>query len=57
MRYSFILFIIVIPALLLEGCGHKGPLMLPESGIRTSQAQEPIAPASGVPATQPSLSP
>jgi len=57
MRYSFILFIIVIPALLLEGCGHKGPLMLPEPGIRTSQAQEPIAPASGVPATQPSLSP
>jgi predicted small lipoprotein YifL len=53
MRSSFILGIIVISAFLLEGCGHKGPLMLPESGIQTSPAQAPIAPASGVPATQP----
>ncbi len=53
MRSSFILFLVVIPALLLEGCGHKGPLMLPSPEIRTSQAQAPIAPASGVSATQP----
>jgi predicted small lipoprotein YifL len=53
MRYSFILFIIAITTLLLEGCGHKGPLMLPEAGIRISQAQAPVTPASAVPATQP----
>jgi predicted small lipoprotein YifL len=53
MRSSFILFIIAIPALLLEGCGHKGPLMLPSPPARTAQNQEIIAPASGVPASQP----
>ena len=53
MRSSFILFIIAIPALLLQGCGHKGPLMLPEPPPRTAQVHEIIAPASGVPASQP----
>lgn len=31
--------IIVILALLLEGCGHKGPLKLPEPQAQTPQAQ------------------
>jgi predicted small lipoprotein YifL len=57
MRSSFIpkntWGIILISIFLLEGCGHKGPLMLPEAAIRTSPTQKPIAPASGVPATQP----
>lgn len=53
MRSSFILFFIAIPALLLEGCGHKGPLMLPEPPPGTVQPQEIIAPVSGVPASQP----
>jgi len=53
MRSSFILFIIAMPAFLLEGCGHKGPLMLPESVIQTSPVQAPITPASGVAVTQP----
>jgi predicted small lipoprotein YifL len=53
MRSSYILGIIIISALLLEGCGHKGPLMLPSPPERTAQAQEIIAPASGVPAPQP----
>jgi len=52
MRFSFIPFIIAMPALLLAGCGHKGPLMLPESVIQTAPAQAPITPVSGVPATQ-----
>ncbi|HEY8887829.1 MAG TPA: hypothetical protein VIM35_05035 [Gallionella sp.] len=53
MRSSFIFGIIVISAFLLEGCGHKGPLMLPTPPARTSQAPTPIVPASGVPASQP----
>jgi predicted small lipoprotein YifL len=57
MRPSFILFIISIPALLLEGCGHKGPLMLPEPPPRTAPAQKIIAPASGVSASQPGNQP
>lgn len=31
--------IIVILALLLEGCGHKGPLKLPEPQAQAPQAQ------------------
>jgi predicted small lipoprotein YifL len=53
MRSSFILGIIVISASLLAGCGHKGPLMLPEAEIQAAPSQQPIAPISGVPATQP----
>jgi predicted small lipoprotein YifL len=52
MRSSFIPGIIVISASLLAGCGHKGPLMLPEAGIQTSPVQKPVTPASGVPAKQ-----
>jgi predicted small lipoprotein YifL len=31
--------IILISALLLEGCGHKGPLKLPEPQAQIPQAQ------------------
>ena len=55
--FIFILFLIAIPALLLEGCGHKGPLMLPEPPPGTAQLHETIAPASGVPASQPGNQP
>ncbi len=57
MRSSFFLGIIVISALLLEGCGHKGPLMLPSPPARTAPAQQIIAPASGVPASLPGKQP
>lgn len=53
MRSSFILFITAMPVLLLAGCGHKGPLMLPGSAIQTAPVQAPVTPVSGVPATQP----
>jgi predicted small lipoprotein YifL len=35
--------IIVILFLLLEGCGHKGPLKLPAPQAQTPQAQTPQA--------------
>ena len=57
MRSSFILGIIVISAFLLEGCGHKGPLMLPSPETRAAQTQTPIPPASGVPSSQPGKQP
>jgi predicted small lipoprotein YifL len=57
MRSSFILFIIAIPVLLLEGCGHKGPLMLPSPPPGTAHTQEIIAPASGVPVSRPGNQP
>ncbi len=57
MRSSLILFIIAIPVLLLEGCGHKGPLMLPSPPARTSHVQAPSVPASGVPVSQPGKQP
>jgi predicted small lipoprotein YifL len=49
--------IIVILALLLEGCGHKGPLKLPEPQAQTPQAQttNPQTPGSqepGLPSSQ-----
>ncbi|MGB9093645.1 MAG: hypothetical protein WCB93_05990 [Gallionella sp.] len=57
MRFSLFLFIIAIPVLLLEGCGHKGPLMLPSPPPPSAQTQEIIAPASGVPASRPGSQP
>lgn len=57
MRSIFVLGIVVISALLLEGCGHKGPLMLPSPPARTAPAQQVIAPASGVPVSRPSKQP
>jgi predicted small lipoprotein YifL len=55
--------IIVILALLLEGCGHKGPLKLPQPQTQTSQPQSsqsqttsPQTPGSqepGLPSSQP----
>jgi len=39
MRSGFILGIMTILFLLLEGCGHKGPLKLPAPQAQTPQAQ------------------
>jgi predicted small lipoprotein YifL len=54
---------IVVLALLLEGCGHKGPLKLPEPSAQTSRPQaaqsqttSPQTPGSqeqGLPSSQP----
>jgi predicted small lipoprotein YifL len=49
--------IILILALLLEGCGHKGPLKLPEPQAQAPQAQttSPQIPGSqepGLPSSQ-----
>lgn len=49
--------IIVIVALLLQGCGHKGPLKLPTPKAQTSQAQTtsppiPDSQKSGLPSSQ-----
>lgn len=40
--------------LALQGCGHKGPLMLPTAPVPASPAPVTLVPASSVPATQPS---
>ncbi|HET7833397.1 MAG TPA: lipoprotein [Gallionella sp.] len=37
MRLNFVLGIIVALALLLQGCGHKGPLTLPPADTTSSQ--------------------
>jgi predicted small lipoprotein YifL len=39
MRSILIMGIIVVLTLLLEGCGHKGPLILPAPQAQTSPAQ------------------
>jgi len=39
MRSSFIPGIALILTLFLEGCGHKGPLMLPESQTQPQASQ------------------
>ena len=49
--------IIVILALLLEGCGHKGPLMLPAPKAQSSQAPTtsppiPDSQKTGLPSSQ-----
>lgn len=41
----------VIAILMLQGCGHKGPLMLPASKVPASQVPASQAAASQVPAT------
>jgi len=37
MRHGITLGIIVVLAALLQGCGHKGPLMLPAPGASSLQ--------------------
>jgi len=37
MRHGTVLGIIVVLASLLQGCGHKGPLVLPAPGTPASQ--------------------
>lgn len=49
MRLNIALCIIVALALPLQGCGKKGPLMLPASQTGTPDSQQPQAPAAPTP--------
>jgi predicted small lipoprotein YifL len=45
--------IIIVLALLLEGCGHKSPLMLPAPKAQTTNPSTPDTQQPGLPSDQP----